>query len=972
MVRPFLLSPRLRRSVSRGCGLFLPLLLLALLSSSLAAAELLVSFSPDRSSPQSLEAAPLKAQVYIFVGDTGTAEQVRFYLDGTLVKTENRAPWDYAGTAPDDLAYAYDTRDLVDGNYRVSAELYQGGSLVQTLEGLMQVANQPPPEAGDEALQMHTGWTDDPSGSLTVMWFSPLAGTPATVSYRRAGESIWQQAAGSVNHSTADGQYLQVDIQGLLANTLYEFRAALAPGVWSRVYRSYTAPAPGPADFDAIFVADTGLVGRLDGLATGTEQVILEVARRNPRLVLLGGDYAYFNTDKRYVTLERSIAAWFDQMAPIASLSPMMPTYGNHEVLLGEGFDTWVRYFATPMGWNGRRMYSFDAGDVHFVSIFGLNEYEQLPQDALDWLRADLAAAKSRGQRWLVPYLHAAPFSEGTNHPSALPLRGQLGPIFEAAGVQVVLTAHDQSYERTYPLIDVPATNTPTSGNRHCYGPADGVSWLKVAPGGKLSNISQDFSPWRTPAPPDWTVFRNNTLHHFAQISVTATGTFDVDVIGVEGDGSEPLQIDRVRYTLNGCEPEVVAQPRQVTLIAEPGEVVSERLGIAGGDGAALAFEISQIPAWLSVSQVAGVTPASVELVADASGLPVGEYRGTLQIGAGEGNATWVPVVLRVGGSSYGLWVSNNPERAGAIPLEGATLQGDQYVFTSPDTDVSQVRFYMDDASGTGVVTKTENVPPFDLAGTAANDAAYPYDTGALADGHHELGARLTIAGGLEVLVSADFTVANDAPQLGAAPGSVLFGITPPQTLAQQDVLVQMTDGSSPNYTTRSSAAWLSVEPGAGVLPETLALTADASALAPGQYQAELVVEAGTGEQVTVPVSLVYDQPSPYTLAVSLVADRSNPVLLDGASLSGEVYIFVPDVDGMKNVAFYLDDPDRVGSPIKVENRAPWDFAGTITKPPRDAYPFSLDGLPGQHVITAVITDAAGQEVVHGVFDVSP
>lgn len=973
MVRRFFSFPRHARSLTCATGLLLTLfLVLALLPLRASAAELLVSLSSDRSSPQSLETAPLQDQVYIFVADANAVDQVRFYLDGTLVKTENRVPWDFAGTTPDDLAYAYDTRNLVDGNYQVSAELYQGGSVVQTLQGLMQVANQPPPEPGGEAGQLHTGWQGNPSGSLAVMWFSPLAGTPATVSYRRAGESAWAQASGTVSHSTADGQYLLVNLEGLLADTRYEFRAALAPDVWSRVYESYTAPAPGPADFDVIFVADTGLVGRLDGLATGTEQVILEIARRNPRLVLLGGDYAYFNTDKRYVTLERSIAAWFDQMSAIASRSPMMPTYGNHEVLLGEGFDTWVNYFVTPEGWNGRRMYSFDAGEAHFVSIFGLNEYEQLPQEALDWLSADLAAARGRGQRWLVPYLHAAPFSEGTNHSSALPLRDQLGPIFEAAGVQVVLTAHDQSYERTYPLVNVPATNTPTSDNRHCYGPEDGVSWLKVAPGGKLSNISLDFSPWRTSEPPAWTVFRNNTLHHFAHLSVTATGTLDVDVFGVEGDGSVPLQIDGVRYSFNGCAPEVVAQPRQVTLLAEPGEAVSESLSVTGGDGAALAFDISQVPGWLSLSQVSGVTPASIELVADASSLAVGEYRGILQITAGEDSATWVPVVLRVGASSYGLWVSNSPERTGAVPLEGAILQGEQYIFTSPDTDVSQVRFYMDDPTGTGVVTKTENVPPFDLAGTAADDTAYPYDTGTLADGGHELGARLTVSGGLEVLVSAGFMVTNDVPQLDATPGSVLFELTPPESLAQQNVLVQMTDGSNPNYSARSTAAWLGVEPLAGVLPETLVLTADASALSPGQYQADVVIEAGTGEQLRVPVSLVYDQPSLYTLAVSLAADRSNPVPLDGSSLSGEVYIFVPDIDGMKRVAFYLDDPDRLGSPIKVENRAPWDFAGTVTKPPRDAYGFSLAGLAGQHVITAVITDADGDEIVHGVFDVSP
>ncbi|WP_188093651.1 BACON domain-containing protein [Marinobacter salinexigens] len=948
------------------------LLLLLAYCTPLLAAELLISESPDRSAPQSLDTDPVSGLVYIFVGSAEYAEQVRFYLDGSHVQTENTIPWDFSGTTPDDLGNPLDTRDLADGNYEVRADVYQGGTVVENLTSMMRIANQAPPEAGGDARQLHIGWEVDPGESLVLMWFSPLAAPPASVEYRRSGESVWSRIQGVLSHSTADGDYLKAALDGLLPDTAYEFRVALADGVWSKVYQAYTAPAAGPADFDAVFLADTGLVGRLDGLATGTAQVIEEIALLNPRMILLGGDYAYFDTDKRYVTLERTIAAWFEQMADIAGQSPMMPTYGNHEVLLGEGFETWVDFFPTPDGWNGRRMYSFDAGEAHFVSVFGVNEYQRLSDDALSWLQTDLAAATGRGQRWLVPYFHAAPFSEGTNHSSALALRDQLGPLFEAAGVQLVLTAHDQSYERTYPMVDVPSLNNATSERLHCYGMDDGVSWVKIGPGGKLSNISGDFSPWRTPVPPDWTAFRNNTLHHYGHLSVTATGILNLDVIGVVGDGSAPLVVDRVRYSVAGCEPEVVTAPRQVTLLAEPGEFVSESLAISGESGASLNFEVTQVPGWLSVSQLSGTTPASIELQADTSALPVGEYSAILQVSVGQDTATWVPVILRVGGSSYELMVSDNPERAGAVSLNGATLQGDQYIFTSPDEEVSQVRFYMDDASGTGTVTKTEGRAPFDLAGTAPDDLAYPYATASLADGAHELGARITLSGGLDVLVSAGFMVANDVPRLDASPGSILFSVSSPELYGQQNVLVQMTDGSNPGFTATSTAAWLDVSPPSGSVPETLVLSADASELPPGDYQGSVVVRTADGGEIEIPVRLVYDQAVSYSLEVSMMADRSNPIPLSGATLSGDVYVFVADSEGMKRVTFYLDDPDRAGSAIKLENRAPWDFAGTDTKPPRDAYAYNLNGLSGQHTITALVQDADGEHVIHSSFDVSP
>lgn len=942
------------------------------LPTGLGAAELLVSTSPDRSTPVPVASQPVQGVVYVFVADADDLDQVRFYLDGKLVKTEDNVPWDLAGTAPDKQALPFDTRDLLDGTYALRAQLNKGGTTLQNLEVGLQVANQPPPEEGADAQQLHMGWEGDPATSLSIMWFTPDTATPASVSYRLAGDSAWTVASGELRHQTADGRYLMATLSGLLADTSYEFRVALAENVWSKVYEGRTAPSSGPHDFDAVFVADTGLVGRSDGLATGTAEVIAEIADRAPRLVLLGGDYVYFDTDKRFGTLERSIAAWFDQMAAVAGKTPMMPVYGNHEVVLGEGFDTWVNYFPTPEGWNNRRMYSFDVGDAHFVAVFGVDEFHTLPQDALDWLAADLADASNRGQRWLIPYFHAAPFSEGTNHPSALGLRGQLGPIFEAAGVQLVLTAHDQSYERTYPLTDVPANNTPTSTARHCYTLGDGVSWLKVAPGGKLSNISKGFSPWKSPTPPPWTVVRNNTLHHYAHLKISADGVLEVDIHGIAGTGAPPVRLDRVRYTTQGCGPELTVQPLALSFNVDPGEVASQTLDVAAGNSN-VPFVVTQVPDWLTLSQSSAVTPASLEVTVDATGLAVGKYQGVLELSDGLDNATWLPVSLMVGASSYSLWVADNPQRLAAEPLEGTVLQGNRYVFTSPDTDVERVRFYLNDPSGTGSVTQTENHAPFDLAGTAPDGSAYPLNTATLADGSHALGARLDLVSGGQLLLDAGFQVANDVPQLAVTPSSLDLHVSSPQTTATDNVLAQMTDGQVVAYTSQSSAAWLTVAPAQGTVPETLAVTADTSGLNPGQYQGHVTLQVESGEQAEVAVNLTFDQPVTHTLQVSTAPDRSAAIPLQGANLSGNVYVFVPEVSGTQKVTFYLDDPNRERKAIKVENNAPWDFAGTILTPPYNAYPFDLTGLSsGPHQITAVVDDGAGGIVVHGGFDVSP
>ena len=946
--------------------------MVTMLPASVLAAELLVSTSPDRSNPVLVDSQTHDGVVYVFLDGADSADRVQFYLDGVLVKTEGNPPWDLAGTRPDDLALPFDTRDLLDGNYELKASVSQGGGNQQVTADF-RIANQPPPAGGGDAQHLHFGWQGDPATTLSVVWFSELASNPAQVSYRLAGTSNWTVVNGALRMTTADGRYLAGHLSGLLPDTAYEVRVSLGQGVWSRVYRTATVPATGPGDFDAVYVADTGLIGRLDGLANGTEAVIAAIADLGPDFVLLGGDYAYFDTDKRYGTLARTIGAWFDQMAPIASQAPMMPAYGNHEVLLGEGFDTWVRYFPTPDGWNQRRMYSFDIGDVHFVSVWGLHESQQLPQDGLAWLVDDLAQARARGQRWLIPFFHAAPFSEGTNHPSALKLRQQLGPVFEEAGVQLVLTAHDQSFERTYPLVDVPANNTPTSSARHCYSLADGVTWLKVSPGGKMSNISGDFSPWRTPTPPNWTAVRDNTRHHFAHLEVSADGELVVTVYGIDGEGAPPWRRDRVRYTTGGCGPEPVANPAQVSFVLEPGESDSQTVQVTA-NGGPVAVAVRQRPPWLGVSPGSGVTPLSVSLNADASGLALGRYHGMLEIGEADNldRTTWLPVTLLVGGADVGLWVSDNAQRTSARRLEGTTLQGDSYIFSLPDTGVSQARFYLDDPGGNGSPAQVENRPPFDFAGTAPDSSAIAFDTTTLADGAHSIDVKVDLAGNVTQAASAQFQVLNDAPQLAFSANPVAMQVVAPATISETQVLAEMTDGQLVGYTAVSQATWLEVDPPAGNLPQTLVLRADTSGLAIGQYQGQVQVDAATGPQATLIVNLSYGAASPYALQVSTQSDRSSPMALDGASLSGDVYIFVPHLAGITRVRFYLDDPNRQGAPYKVEGNAPWDFAGTNTAPPRLAMPFDASALSGVHTVTAVVDHQDGSTVIHASFEAVP
>ncbi|MCY7277161.1 MAG: metallophosphoesterase family protein [Phormidesmis sp. CAN_BIN44] len=397
--------------------------------------------------------------------------------------------------------------------------------------------------------QIHLAWVDDPATTLTIAWRTFKASTPSLVEYRAVGGE-WVSVLGRIRFSGTQGALHEVTVQELNPATVYEYRVQGDDSRWSEVFSTRTAPPLGAADFDVIYFADTGLVGRHDGLTQGAQQVIDEIAQLKPLFVLAGGDFAYYKTDKRHGSLENAIDAWFNQMQPVSVQSPMLPTYGNHEVLLQENYDAWAHRFPTPQGFDDRRNYSFNVGDVHFISIFAVYNEQGLTSAQMQWLEQDILIAQQAGQRWILPFMHVSAFADGANHPSNLALRAQLGPLFERLGVKVVLSSHDQAYERTYPLVDVPATNTPTSLSQTDYTTQDGVTWVKTSPSGKLSNLNGSFSVFRTVPAPAWTACRSNHTHVFTRLTFSASGTLRVEAFGVKGNGEEPLLLDSFSYTL--------------------------------------------------------------------------------------------------------------------------------------------------------------------------------------------------------------------------------------------------------------------------------------------------------------------------------------------------------------------------------------------------------------------------------------
>jgi Right handed beta helix region len=94
-------------------------------------------------------------------------------------------------------------------------------------------------------------------------------------------------------------------------------------------------------------------------------------------------------------------------------------------------------------------------------------------------------------------------------------------------------------------------------------------------------------------------------------------------------------------------------------------------------------------------------------------------------------------------------------------------------------------------------------------------------------------------------------------------------------------------------------------------------------------------------------------------LAVSLNADRSSAVRLDGSTVKGKIYVFVSESETLDKVDFYLDSSRRTKPPARTDTDPPFDFAGTAAD--GTALPYDTAKLAdGSHGIRVVLTWAGG------------
>lgn len=124
------------------------------------------------------------------------------------------------------------------------------------------------------------------------------------------------------------------------------------------------------------------------------------------------------------------------------------PAPGNHEYLTS-GAAGYFRYFGAAAGPAGKGYYSYNLGSWHIAVLNSECGVVGCAAGSAQerWLRADLAASRSRCQ---LAYWHKPLFTSGKEHTNATEMRPLFQALYEARA-EVVLAAHNHNYERFAP-----------------------------------------------------------------------------------------------------------------------------------------------------------------------------------------------------------------------------------------------------------------------------------------------------------------------------------------------------------------------------------------------------------------------------------------------------------------------------------------------------------------------------------------
>ncbi|MFN0190222.1 MAG: metallophosphoesterase [Bacteroidia bacterium] len=253
-----------------------------------------------------------------------------------------------------------------------------------------------------------------------------------------------------------------IKIEGLLPNTKYFYRIGSTAVILEHGVENYFYTAPDFGSTQPLQIWALGDFGNGSSQQTQVLQSYLNYlgGKRNDMWIWLG-DNAYYNgTDQEYGNFV------FDVYKNQFKNWNFYPALGNHDygqagylstASLGTNFP-YFNIFNLPkeaqcggVPSSTEKYYSYNWGNVHFIALDSYGALNHSGSQMYQWLLNDLQLNTTK---WIIAYWHHPPFSKGTHNSDTeiemIDMRENIVPLLERFGVDLVLTGHSHTYERSY------------------------------------------------------------------------------------------------------------------------------------------------------------------------------------------------------------------------------------------------------------------------------------------------------------------------------------------------------------------------------------------------------------------------------------------------------------------------------------------------------------------------------------------
>jgi hypothetical protein len=261
-----------------------------------------------------------------------------------------------------------------------------------------------------------------------------------------------------------------------------------------------------------------------------SKEVVNKMNEKDPDLVLAIGD----------LSEDKNPSCFFDLFSKINHDGKLKIALGEHDTDSNTAEDSSSRFSQYMRQFDlAKPFYSFNYQKVHFLAM-STGKYQLIPfafgSPQYNFVANDLAQASQNPEiDWIIVYGYRPFYSSPTVHPGPMALRDLYHPLFEKYGVDLVITAHNHNYQRTYPLkMNGVSQSDPivTDRNNSDYINPGGPIFVTVGTAG------QDLYDLMAQYPFVVTQFKRNGFLgiHISNNGTELTGTFYDTINGDDGD----------------------------------------------------------------------------------------------------------------------------------------------------------------------------------------------------------------------------------------------------------------------------------------------------------------------------------------------------------------------------------------------------------------------------------------------------